>query len=156
MIATQLLSHTAGQTDSDLAPTVRMIFGAPTDSMEEVAARARRLLPNHRTIVWEGDAATFRFLYVGGDAEEVLGYPASQWLDEPTFWADTVVHPEDRDEAIAFCALATGKCEDHDFVYRAQASDGRMVQLHDIVTVLRGSRGVAERLRGVMLDVTEQ
>lgn len=123
--------------------------------MPELDRRAHELLPGKPLIVWEGDAATFRFSYVsGGDAEELLGHPADRWTEEPGFWAQTVVHPEDRDEAIAFCALATGKCEDHDFVYRARTADGRTVWLHDVVTVVRGARGVAERLRGVMLDVT--
>jgi PAS domain S-box-containing protein len=126
----------------------------PSDTMPLLEQRAEELLGD-RAIVWEGDAATFQFSYIGRAAEVLLGYPASRWTTEPAFWAETVVHPEDRDDAVAYCALATGQARDHDFVYRAIAADGRVVWLHDMVKVLRGLRGVPERLRGIMIDVTE-
>lgn len=147
MIETELLTD-------KLSNTAAQIFGADSDSMEAVEERALRLLPDHRPIVWEGDAQTFQFMFVGGAAEEILGYPASRWTGEPTFWADVVVHPEDRDDAIAFCALATGRGADHDFQYRARHADGRsIVTLHDIVKVVKSSRGVPERLRGIMIEI---
>lgn len=146
MIATERLTEI-------FAEKVARIFGADDDPMVLVEHRARQLLPDMRPIVWEGDAQTFQFSFVGGAAEEVLGYPASRWTSEPTFWADVVVHPDDRNDAIAFCAVATGKGKDHDFQYRARCADGRTVRLHDIVKVVKGSRGVAERLRGIMVEL---
>lgn len=137
------------------AEKVSRIFGSDDDPMAFVEHRARQLLPELRPIVWEGDAQTFQFQFVGGAAEDVLGYPASRWTTEPTFWADIVVHPEDRNDAIAYCALATGKGIDHDFQYRARCSDGRTVRLHDIVKVIKGPRGVAQRLRGLMVELPE-
>jgi len=105
-------------------------------------------------IVWEGDAQTFQFTYVNRRAEDLLGYPTERWL-EPGFWAETVVHPEDRDDAVAFCALATGQCRDHAFEYRAIAADGRVVRLRDIVRVVVGERGVPTKLRGVMIAIDD-
>ena len=138
-----------------LAERVARILGADDDPMPLVEYRARHLLPELRPIVWEGDAQTFHFGFVGGAAEELLGHPASRWTNEPTFWADIVVHPEDRNDAIAFCAIATGKGIDHDFQYRARCADGRIVRLHDTVKVVKGRRGVAERLRGLMIELPE-
>jgi PAS domain-containing protein len=143
MIATEQLNDI-------FAEKVARIFGADDDPMVLVEHRARQLLPDLRPIVWEGDAQTFQFSFVGGAAEEVLGHPASRWTSEPAFWADVVVHPDDRNDAIAFCALATGKGADHDFEYRARCADGRIVLLHDIVKVIKGPLGVAERLRGII------
>lgn len=143
-----LLAH-----DSDLAHRLDRVFGSPADPMPDVEARARALLPEHDAIVWEGDAATFQFGYVGAAAERVLGHPRTRWTEEPTFWADVVVHPDDRDDAVAYCALCTGKNEDHDFTYRALAADGRTVRLHDVVRVIVGERGIATRLRGIMFEV---
>jgi PAS domain S-box-containing protein len=140
----------------DLANTVSAVFGSSRESMDLLEERANLLLADRRAIVWEGDASTFQFSYVGRQAEELLGYPRRRWTDEPAFWAETVVHPEDRDEAVAFCALATGKCQDHDFVYRAVRPDGSVVWLHDIVQVIKGKKGIPERLRGVMIDVTPE
>ena len=137
------------------AAKVARIFGADDDPMILVEHRARQLLPDLRPIVWEGDAQTFQFSFVGGAAEDILGYPASRWTDEPAFWADFIVHPDDRNDAIAFCALATGKGADHDFQYRARCSDGRTVRLHDIVKVVKSARGVPERLRGIMVELPE-
>lgn len=155
MITTQLL-ETGSATNQSLASLARQVFGSRFDPMPEIERRARKLFAGRSVIVWEGDAQTFQFSYVGGDAEAILGHARTRWTLEPTFWSATVVHPDDRDEAVAFCALATGKGQDHDFVYRAMAADGRVVWLHDIVTVVKGSKGVAERLRGVMIDVTDQ
>ena len=134
--------------------TIRRLFGAPGDAMADVDARARALYPDVTPIVWEGDAATFQFTFVSPLAEAVLGYPARRWIEEPTFWADVVVLPEDRGDAIAYCALATGKGRDHTFEYRARAADGRVVWLRDLVQVIPGARGIPERLRGVMFDVS--
>ncbi len=135
-------------------PLVERLFGAPRDPMTELDDRARALFPDSHPIVWAGDPATFRFSFVSASAEIVLGYPAARWCDEPTFWSDVVVHPDDRDDAVAYCALATGKRRDHRFEYRARAADGRIVWLHDLVRVVLGPRGIPAELRGVMFDVT--
>src|SRR5690348_16512704 len=46
-------------------------------------------------IVWEADADTFRFTFVSDKAERLLGYPSSNWIDDPSFWSEHI-HPEDR------------------------------------------------------------
>lgn len=146
---TQVLS------DKALSARVEQVFGRSTDPMTEVESRAREHLQGFDVVVWEGDASTFQFSFVGEAAVRLLGYPRDRWTSEATFWADSVVHPDDRSDAIAFCAVATGQSRDHDFVYRAVADDGRIIWLHDIVKVVRGPRGIPEKLRGVMIDVTE-
>jgi PAS domain-containing protein len=65
-----------------------------------------------------------------------------------------VLHPEDRASAIAYCALATGQCRDHEFEYRAIGTNGQVRWLYDIVKVVLGSKGVPRLLRGLMIDVT--
>jgi PAS domain S-box-containing protein len=128
------------------------VFGDPADSIEAVTARALRLMPDKQVIVWEGDPQTFQFTYVSPSAEEVLGYAVERWK-EPGFWAQTVVHPEDRSDAVAYCALATGQGRDHDFQYRARSARGEIILLHDVVHVIKSPRGVAARLRGIMLPL---
>ncbi len=130
------------------------IFGQITDPITLVARRAELARPT--PIVWEGDASTFQFTYVSPIAETMLGFAADRWLEEAAFWAEKVVHPDDRLEAIAYCALATGKRADHEFEYRAVRADGSALWLLDVVRVVVGSRGVAERLRGLMFDVTDE
>lgn len=133
------------------------MFGEATDSMAAIEARAREAFSGQEVVVWEGDPATFQFGYVGEAAEKILGYSTRRWIEEPTFWADVVVHPDDRHDAVAYCALATGRRQDHAFKYRAVAADGRVLWLYDIVKVIVPEQSrVPSKLRGVMLDVSER
>ena len=124
--------------------------------MLDLEVRFAKALPDHRFILWEGNPQTFEFSYVSPGAEGLLGYPRELWLTDPEFWCSVVVHPDDRHDAVAFCALATGNKLDHDFEYRARHRDGRLLWLHDVVKVIVGPRGVPVNLRGVMIDVTDQ
>lgn len=105
-------------------------------------------------IVWEADAETFLFSFVSKQAERILGYPVSQWLEQPTFWKDHL-HPKDRDWALQFCMGAVAKKQSHDFEYRMIAADGRVVWFRDLVSVVV-EEGHPTRLRGVMVDMTER
>ena len=120
------------------------VFGA------DVEARAERLFPDDTPVVWECDAVSFKFDYVGRRAEELLGFTSAAWL-EPMFWAMQVVHEQDRDDAVNYCALATKKMRDHMFEYRAVAVDGRTLWFADYVKVVRGADGKPERLRGALV-----
>jgi PAS domain S-box-containing protein len=104
-------------------------------------------------IVWEADARTFRFSFVSPQAERILGYPVERWF-EPNFWPDHL-HPGDRERTLAHCLEATREGRDHTIDYRMTAADGRIVWLHDVISVIVED-GQAVKLRGVMLDITER
>ncbi len=112
------------------------------------------LVASVRGIVWEAEPLTFRFSYVSPQAEQILGYPPRQWIEEPDFWRSHT-HPDDVDWCSAYCRDASEKREDHEFEYRMVASDGRIVWLHDIVTVVPADDG-SIMLRGIMIDITRQ
>ncbi len=131
------------------------VFGSPLDPMSAVEKRAEATFQDEEVIVWEGDPATFRFSFVGAAAARVLGYPSPRWTEEPTFWADHVVHPDDQRDAVAYCALATCKGADHTFEYRARRADGGVVWLLDIVRVILSERNLPVTLRGIMFDVSD-
>lgn len=137
-------------------PVYEAVLGGGSEDIRVVDERAQRMFPSRRVIVWEGDAQTFQFTYVSECAAATLGYPCEWWIDNATFWADHVVLPEDRDDAVAYCALATARRRDHVFEYRARTRDGKTVVLRDVVRVVLGPRGVASRLRGLMFDITEE
>lgn len=128
-------------------------FGSLSDPIALVDARAAELLPDQQAIVWEADATTFVFSYVSRSAEAVLGYRVERWTEEPTFWADVVLHQADRDESIAYCVSETAECRDHAFEYRAKAIDGRVVRLRDYVRVIADAAGKPSVLRGIMVVV---
>jgi len=118
--------------------------------------RFEELVEGLDAIVWEMDVETWTFAYVSRRAETILGYPIDRWLSEPGFWAEVILHPEDRDWAIEYCTSSTNEARDHAFEYRARAADGRVVWLHDLVRVVRDEDGKATLLRGVMVDITER
>jgi PAS domain S-box-containing protein len=125
---------------------------------EEAARRARQgiadLIATIDGIVWEADAQTFCFTFVSAQAERLLGYPVSQWLGDPEFWANHI-HPVDREASVRYCIECTEAGRDHQFDYRMIAADGRVVWLQDRVTV-HVVDGRPDTLRGVMVDITDR
>jgi diguanylate cyclase (GGDEF)-like protein len=49
-------------------------------------------------VSWQADPVKLSFVKLSGDAEDLLGYPAAEWIANPNFWHEQVV-PEDRSEA---------------------------------------------------------
>ena len=125
---------------------------------DEAARVARQSLANLigtiDGIVWEADATTFRFNFVSAQAERLLGYPVSAWIDDPAFW-ESHIHPADRKASVRYCVECTKAGRDHQFDYRMIAADGRVVWLQDRVTVHLVD-GRPATLRGVMVDITER
>ncbi|MEO5820860.1 MAG: PAS domain S-box protein [Vicinamibacteraceae bacterium] len=125
---------------------------------EEAARAARKgfddLIGTIDGIVWEADARTFQFTFVSAQAERLLGYPVSAWLNDPNFWAEHI-HPADRESSVRYCVDSTEAGLDHQFDYRMTAADGRVVWLQDRVTV-HVVDGRPTTLRGVMVDITER
>ncbi len=133
----------------------RLDADAARGDAEVATERYADLVEGLDAIVWEAEAATFRFTFVSRRAEQVLGYPVDRWLSDPNFWADHI-HPEDRQRALEFCRACTQQGEDHALEYRAIAADGREVWLADIVRVISDSEGTPTVLRGLMIDITER
>ncbi|MDR9096313.1 putative signaling protein [Burkholderia multivorans] len=115
----------------------------------------RDLVEGLDAIVYEADAETLAFTFVSRRAEAILGYPMERWLAESGFLA-SLIHPKDREQTLALYREARAEGRDHALEYRAVAADGRVVWLQDIVHVVRGMEARAQRLRGVMVDITER
>jgi two-component system, cell cycle sensor histidine kinase and response regulator CckA len=118
------------------------------------AERLLRLIDGIGGIVWEADPDTFRLAFVSAQAERILGYPVSDWLEQPDFWTSHT-HPDDVERCTAFCRAAARDGLDHAFEHRMLAADGRTVWLRDIVTVRRQPDG-SRMLVGLLLDITAQ
>lgn len=103
-------------------------------------------------VVWEADAATANFLYVSDQAVRLFGYPVERWY-EPGFWPSRI-HPDDRAWAVNYCMERTRALETHAFDYRFQCADGRILWLHDVVSVVLDENGEPSLLRGILVDVT--
>jgi PAS domain S-box-containing protein len=117
--------------------------------------RALDLLRGIDAIVWEMDAVTCRYTFVGGRAVEVLGYPVRDWLAADDF-NRVMVHPDDYGRVVEEARRATAESRHHRIEYRAVTADGRTIWLRDWIRVLRGADGRPRTLRGVTVDVTER
>jgi len=111
-------------------------------------------LDSLHAVIWKADPATLRFTYVSRGAEALLGYSPEHWLGRPTFWID-LLHPEDRERAVALCREAVADGRDLDFEYRVITADGQVRWIRDLVSVGCGESGRATQLRGLMIDISE-
>ena len=120
-------------------------------ALRENEVRLRMLLESTHAVPWVADARSWRFTYVGPQAHRLLGYPTDAWYGDG-FWADRI-HPDDREQAVAFCLEHSGRDTEYQFEYRMVSADGRAVWVHDIVNVVR-ENGSPKTLRGFLIDVT--
>ena len=112
------------------------------------------LIDSLHAVIWEADPATLQFTYVSRGAEALLGYSPEHWLVRPTFWID-LLHPDDRDRAVALCTAAVADGRDYDFEYRVIGADGEVRWIRDIVSVGCNGAGRTVVLRGLMVDITQ-
>jgi len=112
--------------------------------------RFRELVHGVDAIVWEADATALACTFVSQRAEELLGYPIERWLGACHFWSE-IVDARDRERVLTrYGEALTADCPiEHDF--RANTADGRQIWLRD-----RVHPAVRGRLRGLMIDITEQ
>lgn len=111
----------------------------------------RGLVESLSAIAWEAHTADYTYSYVSPHAENLLGYPISQWL-QPGFW-QSILHPDDSLWAQAYCASETSALRNHTLDYRVMSADGRSVWVRDIVSLIQhGQRPV---MRGLMIDISE-
>jgi PAS domain-containing protein len=82
------------------------------DQSRSVEQRFRELVDGVGGIVWEARPPTFRFSFVSQSAEKILGIPVRRWLEDPGFWPG-VVHPDDREAALALRREAVTRGEEH-------------------------------------------
>ena len=128
-------------------------FKRQREAYKENEEHLRQLLKTANIISWEADAITWRFTQVGEHAVDVLGYALDEWYTND-FWASHI-HPDDRSYAIALCQKNSEALEHYEFEYRMIARDGRVVWLHDLVSVVR-EKGRPIKLHGYMIDITER
>ncbi len=115
--------------------------------------RFRDLVHGLDAIVWEADATTMQFYFISRRAEELLGYPASKWLNSTNFPA-TYIHEDDLALVQSRYQLAILLGQDEVIEYRAIALNGREVWLRDLVQAVKDEAGNTKLLRGIIVDIT--
>jgi diguanylate cyclase (GGDEF)-like protein/PAS domain S-box-containing protein len=93
--------------------------------------------------------------YVSPQIEAILGYTTQEYIDDPQLW-ERMLHPDDRENAVATYLRGRESGEPFVFEYRLIAHDGRTVWFRDSAIVLTDELGRPEHIQGVMLDITER
>jgi diguanylate cyclase (GGDEF)-like protein/PAS domain S-box-containing protein len=93
--------------------------------------------------------------YVSPQIQEILGYTAAEYIDDPQLW-EHILHPDDRQEALATYLRGRESGGPFVFEYRLIARNGRTVWFRDSAIVLSDAHGRPEYIQGVMLDITDR
>jgi PAS domain S-box-containing protein len=123
--------------------------------IEDEAEGLRALLRGIDLIVWEADARTGRCWYISPRAEQVLGYPAESWTDEPGFWGE-IIHAEDRALAASRRARCLREGKGGELEYRVVAADGRVVWFRESIGVEFDEDGRPRVMRGCLWDISRR
>jgi PAS domain S-box-containing protein len=94
----------------------------------------------------------FPATFASDNAASVFGYPAQQFVQEPSFWVDHI-HPDDRASVLedaAKIAAAGSICLE----YRFQHSDGSYRLLRDSAVAVRDESGKVVEIVGYCEDIT--
>jgi PAS domain S-box-containing protein len=151
-----------GDAETGLLATIAASVGVAIQNARLFEAQ-RQAEQEYRELVEELPLAVYRDAplalapseYVSPRVEEMFGYPRSAWSD-PEFFA-SILHPDDRDEAIAMHAAALARGDDRwSFEYRLVASDGRTVFVRDDARIVKDETGGPVYVQGFMIDVTGQ
>ena len=94
-------------------------------------------------------------IYISPQVEEILGYTPDEWVADQGLWP-RVLHPDDRNRALAENVRHNETGEPFALEYRVVAKDGRIVWLRDEAVLIRDERGQPMHSQGVMMDISER
>lgn len=131
-----------------------------TAAIRDVSERKRNEA-KFRTLVENIPAVTFIApldasapeLYVSPQIEQLLGFSAKEWLEDPVLWYRQL-HPDDRERWNRQFAPICANGEPFRAVYRFVAKDGHVVWVHGSASVVRDTNGAPSFLEGVAFDIT--
>jgi diguanylate cyclase (GGDEF)-like protein/PAS domain S-box-containing protein len=153
-----------GRTWSDVeADALRAAAGALGAAIERLRAEetSRFTEQQYRSIVEQIPAVTYiaelnehaSTVYVSPQIEALLGCPPQEWVADPEMRA-SLIHPDDRAQAIAELARHHETCTPLSLEYRLFARDGHVVWVHDEATIVRDEHGVPRYSHGLMMDIS--
>jgi two-component system sensor histidine kinase UhpB len=94
-------------------------------------------------------------LFVTRRLEELTGYPAKSFLDNPKLWVN-IIHPEDKDRVWQAIEKHRQQRNQLEIEYRIVMPDQSIKWVRDKATPALDAEGVITRIDGFMEDITEQ
>ena len=105
-------------------------------------------------MLWSVDAESERIVYVSPAAKDIFGRSPDDFLIDEQLWVE-VVHPEDREHMLAAWEGVRRGAE-FDVEYRVVRPDGEARWVNDRGRVVRAPDGRAERIDGIVRDITQR
>ncbi|GFO66445.1 hypothetical protein GMLC_00240 [Geomonas limicola] len=116
--------------------------------------RSQEIVNSIDGIVWEYDLPSGRFTFISEQSESITGLAATRWLNDPGCWCERIF-PGDQ-TWLAWLEHDPERLPgDAIFEYRFKTDRGAWIWLRDLVSVVH-ENGVPARLRGVMLDISQE
>jgi diguanylate cyclase (GGDEF)-like protein/PAS domain S-box-containing protein len=98
------------------------------------------------------EAAT---IFISPQVEALLGYTPEEWTADDELWGK-VLHPDDRERALAENDRHNESAEPFDLEYRMIARDGHVVWVRDTAVMVEDEWGVRQFSQGFIQDITAQ
>jgi PAS domain S-box-containing protein len=152
------------QDAEDLVARVTSLLSAGQRTANGAAeAQPYRAEARYRALVEQIPAVTFMAaldgsssaLYVSPQIEELLGFTAQEWLDDPFLWFRQL-HPDDQARWTEDFARTCFTGERFRAEFRFLARDGRVVWVHGEAKLVTDDSGAPLFLHGVAFDITER
>ncbi len=123
---------------------------------EEISAWQKRyelIIAASGQVVYDYDLTTGQIIW-SGSLEQVLGYSCQEMggIEE---WTG-MIHPDDRDEAVRLLEAAERELSVYDVDYRFRHKKGGYRWLHDRGFFMADKDGRAQRMIGMMQDITDR
>ncbi|WP_051259096.1 MULTISPECIES: sensor histidine kinase [Chitinibacter] len=115
--------------------------------------RMRRLVESTRLIPWDARPEEWRFTYVGPQAEQLLGYPLSEWYSEG--FLTSYLHPDDRHFAYPLFADVHEPGQIYEFECRLLAASGKEVWVQISASCDLDPNGLPH-LQGFLFDISSR
>jgi PAS domain S-box-containing protein len=149
--------HRTTRLESEVHWKEQLLESERTARAEAERGRLRKwaLVDGLGAVVYEAEVPSNRFTFVSRHSERYLGYPAEAWLADPDFWK-TLVHPDDRDTALALREKSVLEGRDFELEYRVVRADGRTAWVREVARVETDEDGRAARVRGLLLDMNRR
>jgi len=147
----------------DLPDRGRELVSSVRDGLERVDAELRDAHAKYRALVEQIPAIVYIDLvdesmstaYVSPQIEQILGVTPQQYQEDADLWYK-LLHPDDKERALATYLEGRDRGEPFTFEYRLLRSDGSPVWFRDSCVVIRDPDGRPAYIHGVMLDITDQ
>lgn len=148
---TQELARRQAELETTNASIERLVEER-TRELEASREQYRSLVETTHAVACELDPETFQILYVGPQAEKILGYTPDECLGDRYA---KLVHPDDLPRLVATCEAAARDEGAHQTEYRVRSKDGHWLWIRTSMSLSRDRVG-RRLIRSMNLDVTSE